>query len=42
MEAILATVAHVNTGEVRYAPADGIPALKQASSVTPKISMKEK
>jgi len=30
MEAILATVAHVNTGEVRYAPADGIPALKQA------------
>jgi aspartate aminotransferase len=30
MEAIMATVAHVNTGEVRYAPADGIPALKQA------------
>ncbi len=30
MDAILATVAHVNTGEVRYAPADGIPALKQA------------
>ncbi len=30
MEAIMATVSHVNTGEVRYAPADGIPALKQA------------
>ncbi len=30
MDALLATVAHVNTGEVRYAPADGIPALKQA------------
>ena len=30
MDAILATVAHVNTGEVRYTPADGIPALKQA------------
>lgn len=30
MEAIMATVAHVNSGEVRYAPADGIPALKQA------------
>jgi aspartate aminotransferase len=30
MDAILATVAHLNTGEVRYAPADGIPALKQA------------
>lgn len=30
MDAILATVALVNTGEVRYAPADGIPALKQA------------
>jgi len=30
MDAILTTVAHVNTGEVRYAPADGIPALKQA------------
>ncbi len=30
MDAILATVSHVNTGEVRYAPADGIPALKQA------------
>lgn len=30
MEAIMATVTHVNSGEVRYAPADGIPALKQA------------
>ncbi len=30
MDAILSTVAHLNTGEVRYAPADGIPALKQA------------
>ncbi len=30
MDAILATVSQVNTGEVRYAPADGIPALKQA------------
>jgi aspartate aminotransferase len=30
MDAMLATIAHVNTGEVRYAPADGIPALKQA------------
>ncbi len=30
MDAILATAAHLNTGEVRYAPADGIPALKQA------------
>jgi aspartate aminotransferase len=30
IDAILSTVAHVNTGEVRYAPADGIPALKQA------------
>lgn len=30
IDAILATVAHANTGEVRYAPADGILALKQA------------
>ncbi len=30
MDAILSTVAHLNTGEVRYAPADGIPALKKA------------
>ena len=30
MDAILSTVAHLNTGEIRYAPADGIPALKQA------------
>ena len=30
MDAILATSAHLNTGEIRYAPADGIPALKQA------------
>ncbi len=30
IDAILATVAHANTGEVRYAPADGISALKQA------------
>ena len=30
MDAILATSAHLNTGEVRYAPADGIPALKQS------------
>lgn len=30
MDAILATAAHLNTGEVRYAPADGIPALKKA------------
>ncbi|MGQ9642843.1 MAG: pyridoxal phosphate-dependent aminotransferase, partial [Ignavibacterium sp.] len=30
MDAMLAAIAHVNTGEVRYAPADGIPALKQA------------
>jgi aspartate aminotransferase len=27
---ILATAAHLNTGEIRYAPADGIPALKKA------------
>ncbi len=30
MDAILALVAHANTGEVRYAPADGIPQLKKA------------
>ena len=30
MDAILATAAHLNTGEVRYAPVDGIPALKKA------------
>lgn len=30
MDAILSTAAHLNTGEVRYAPADGIPALKKA------------
>lgn len=30
IDAILAIVAHANTGEVRYAPADGILALKQA------------
>jgi aspartate aminotransferase len=30
MDAILATASHLNTAEVRYAPADGIPALKQA------------
>jgi aspartate aminotransferase len=30
MDAILATAAHLNTAEVRYAPADGIQALKQA------------
>ena len=30
MDAILATTAHLNTGEVRYAPVDGIPALKKA------------
>ncbi len=30
MDAILAASAHLNTGEIRYAPADGIPALKQA------------
>jgi len=29
-DAILATAEHLNTGEIRYAPADGIPALKQA------------
>ncbi len=30
MDAILATAAHLNTGEIRYTPADGIPSLKQA------------
>jgi aspartate aminotransferase len=30
MDAILATAAHLNSGEVRYAPADGIPALKKS------------
>ena len=30
MDAMLAAVALLNSGEVRYAPADGIPALKQA------------
>jgi aspartate aminotransferase len=30
MEALLAASASLNTGEIRYAPADGIPALKQA------------
>jgi aspartate aminotransferase len=30
MDAILATASHLNTAEVRYAPADGIPSLKQA------------
>jgi len=30
MDALLATSSHLNTAEVRYAPADGIPALKQA------------
>ena len=30
MDAILQTAAHLNTGEVRYTPADGIPALKKA------------
>jgi aspartate aminotransferase len=30
MDALLAAVAHINTGEVKYAPADGIPALKKA------------
>jgi len=30
LDAILAAGAHLNTGEVRYAPVDGIPALKQA------------
>lgn len=30
IDAILATAAHLNSGEIRYAPADGIPALKKA------------
>lgn len=30
MDAIISTAAHLNTGEIRYAPADGIPELKQA------------
>ncbi|MBC7186693.1 MAG: pyridoxal phosphate-dependent aminotransferase [Calditrichaeota bacterium] len=30
IDAIVAAAAHLNTGEVRYAPADGIPALKKA------------
>lgn len=30
MDAILAAVNNLNSGEIRYAPADGIPALKQA------------
>jgi aspartate aminotransferase len=30
IDAMLSAIAHINTGEVRYAPADGIPALKQA------------
>ncbi len=30
LDAILAVAAHLNTGEIRYAPADGIPALKKA------------
>ncbi len=30
MDAILSTAAHLNTAEIRYAPADGIPALKKA------------
>jgi aspartate aminotransferase len=30
MDAIIATAAHLNTAEIRYAPADGIPALKKA------------
>lgn len=30
MDALLAASAHLNTGEIRYAPADGIPALKKA------------
>lgn len=30
MDAIMAAAAHLNTGEIRYAPADGIPALKKA------------
>ncbi|MDZ7392654.1 MAG: hypothetical protein ONB25_07165 [candidate division KSB1 bacterium] len=30
IDAIVAAAAHLNTGEVRYAPPDGIPALKKA------------
>lgn len=30
MDAIAAVAAHLNTGEIRYTPADGIPALKKA------------
>jgi aspartate aminotransferase len=30
MDALLSTASHLNSGEVRYAPSDGIPALKQA------------
>jgi aspartate aminotransferase len=30
MDAIIATSAHLNSGEIRYTPADGIPALKKA------------
>lgn len=30
IDAILAAAAHLNSGEIRYAPADGIPALKKA------------
>ncbi len=30
MDAILAASSHLNAGEIRYTPADGIPALKQA------------
>lgn len=30
MDAVLSAAAHLNTGEVRYTPADGIPALKKA------------
>jgi len=30
LDAIISTVGHVSTGEIRYTPADGIPELKQA------------
>jgi len=30
MDAVLSAAAHLNTGEIRYAPADGIPELKKA------------
>lgn len=30
LDAIIAAAAHLNTGEIRYTPPDGIPALKQA------------